>query len=471
MIKLGILFLLVTFLMAILSRKYFSKYKDRGAIKCIFLSFGNLLYKTTKAILPEYKLKKFIRSTEIIPENRLSNVVEEYMSKALATGYMLLFGFILVASVSEFKQKNDAGIEENIVSREGYGKHDSVVEIQLESKNGDKEKYNLKVSSLKLNKEQFDEKAKVVFNWLSVEMLGNNRDFKHVSENLNLVNQDKDKMFDIYWKSYDSSCISSTGMLRDCADGTGVRLQARIEYYDFYAVQDYEVTIDTSYAQKNEQFETAIDTIKSIEETTRNNKSIALPAEIEGISIALKKDKKSESYIFVILGFIMALVFVYKKINDLNSKKKMRDNVLIKSYSKIVNHLWLYIETGMTVRNALYIFAGNKQEKDILQKEITYTLKLIEAGMDEASAYEELGKRLEISEYNRLFMHISQNLKMGTKDIRRILEDELVQAVSINKEYVKKKGEEASTKLIFPMIIMLSVVMIIVMLPAMIGYM
>lgn len=471
MIKLGILFLLVTFLLAILSRKYFSKYKDRGVFKCIFLSYGNLLYKAIKVILPEYKLEKFIRSTEIIPENRLSNVVEEYMSKALAMGYMLLLLFTSIAFVSEISQKNDNGKEENIVSREGYGKHDSIVEIQLESKTGDKEKYNLKVSSLKLNKEQFDERTKEVFAWLSIEMLGSNRDSKHVSENLNLVNQDKDKMFDIYWKSYDPSCISSTGMLRDCADGTGVRLQARIEYYDFYAVQDYEVTIDTSCVKKNEQFKTAINTLKNLEETTRNNKSIVLPEEVEGISIVLKKDKKSETYIFVILGFIMAFGFVYKKINDLNSRKIMRDNVLIKSYSKLVNHLWLYIGTGMTVRNALYIFAGNKQEKDILQKEITYTLNLIEAGMDEAGAYEELGARLEIPEYNRLFMHISQNLKMGTKDIRRILEDELVQAISINKEYVKKKGEEASTKLIFPMIIMLFVVMIIVMLPAMIGYM
>ena len=37
------------------------------------------------------------------------------------------------------------------------------------------------------------------------------------------------------------------------------------------------------------------------------------------------------------------------------------------------------------------------------------------------------------------------------------------------KEYAKKKGEKASTKLLFPMIILMTVVIVIIMFPAFVG--
>lgn len=83
--------------------------------------------------------------------------------------------------------------------------------------------------------------------------------------------------------------------------------------------------------------------------------------------------------------------------------------------------------------------------------------------------YEQLGRRLELPEYYQLLQHISQYIRMGTKDLRNLMEQEMQQALEKRRELAKKKGEEASTKLLFPMILLLVLVMVMIVYPAWVG--
>ena len=83
--------------------------------------------------------------------------------------------------------------------------------------------------------------------------------------------------------------------------------------------------------------------------------------------------------------------------------------------------------------------------------------------------YEQLGRRLELPEYYQLLQHISQYIRMGTKDLRNLMEQEMQQALEKRRELAKKKGEEASTKLLFPMILLLVLVMVMIVYPAWAG--
>ena len=65
---------------------------------------------------------------------------------------------------------------------------------------------------------------------------------------------------------------------------------------------------------------------------------------------------------------------------------------------------------------------------------------------------------------------LGQNIKKGTKDISRMLEEEAKDAFELRKSMAKQKGEEAGTKLLIPMIIMLVIVMVIVMVPSMMNF-
>ena len=61
---------------------------------------------------------------------------------------------------------------------------------------------------------------------------------------------------------------------------------------------------------------------------------------------------------------------------------------------------------------------------------------------------------------------MSQNLRKGMKGLTQMLKLESIQAFEERKARAKKLGEEAGTKLLFPMFLMLAVVLIIVIVPA-----
>jgi hypothetical protein len=63
-----------------------------------------------------------------------------------------------------------------------------------------------------------------------------------------------------------------------------------------------------------------------------------------------------------------------------------------------------------------------------------------------------------------------QNQKKGSKDLLLLLENESVNAMERNREMVRIMGEEAGTKLLLPMGIMLCVVFIIIIIPAFMSF-
>ena len=66
---------------------------------------------------------------------------------------------------------------------------------------------------------------------------------------------------------------------------------------------------------------------------------------------------------------------------------------------------------------------------------------------------------------------VVQNLSMGTKDLFTALEQEEHAALEHRKERAKQLGETASTKLLFPMLLLLVTVMLILLVPAVLSFM
>ena len=90
----------------------------------------------------------------------------------------------------------------------------------------------------------------------------------------------------------------------------------------------------------------------------------------------------------------------------------------------------------------------------------------MESGITEAESYERFGKRCNMPEYMRFGVLLSQNIRKGTKGLNHILRLEAAQAVENRKATVRKYGEEAGTRLLLPMFIMFSVVLVMVIVPA-----
>ena len=79
---------------------------------------------------------------------------------------------------------------------------------------------------------------------------------------------------------------------------------------------------------------------------------------------------------------------------------------------------------------------------------------------------ERFGQRLQSTVYIKFSGLLIGNLKKGNADLLKLLREEAQEALRMRRNLAKKKGEEAGTKLLFPMMLMLGVVMAVIILPA-----
>ena len=95
-----------------------------------------------------------------------------------------------------------------------------------------------------------------------------------------------------------------------------------------------------------------------------------------------------------------------------------------------------------------------------------YALREMDAGTGEAAAYERFGQRCGLPGYIKMGSLLAVNLRKGTADLRQSLEKEAGLALEERKNNALKAGERAGTKMLFPMILMLGVVIVILVVPA-----
>lgn len=98
--------------------------------------------------------------------------------------------------------------------------------------------------------------------------------------------------------------------------------------------------------------------------------------------------------------------------------------------------------------------------------EMLYTCRELRSGTSEGVCYEHFGRRTGLQEYIRLCTLLTQNLKKGNSTLLERLREESDRAAEERLQQGRKLGEEAGTKLLVPMVLMLAVVMAVIMVPA-----
>ena len=95
-----------------------------------------------------------------------------------------------------------------------------------------------------------------------------------------------------------------------------------------------------------------------------------------------------------------------------------------------------------------------------------YTCRELRSGVSEGRSYEHFGRRTGLQEYVRLSTLLMQNLKRGNSALLERLREEADKAWEEQLQQGRRMGEEAGTKLLVPMVMMLAVVMVMIMVPA-----
>lgn len=147
---------------------------------------------------------------------------------------------------------------------------------------------------------------------------------------------------------------------------------------------------------------------------------------------------------------------------------------MLSDYPEIVSKLSLLLGAGMSITYAWEKIAYGYQKQRELQgkrerwayEEMLAALHEIQEGVGELKAFENFGERCQLAPYRKLSSLIVQNIRKGAKGMQRLLDEEEREAFEERKARARKAGEEAGTKLLLPMGMMLAVVLAVLVVPA-----
>ncbi len=169
---------------------------------------------------------------------------------------------------------------------------------------------------------------------------------------------------------------------------------------------------------------------------------------------------------FALFAVALPSGVIYFAYYDLNEKVKKRRILIQLDFPDFINKLTLLINAGMTIQRAWEkIVVDNKRERP-LYEELQMVVTDIQAGKPENKAYEDFAKRCRTPEITKFVTVVLQNVKKGTGDMVSILRVQSNECWEMRKNTAKRMGEEASTKMLFPMMIMFIAILIIVVTPA-----
>lgn len=188
-------------------------------------------------------------------------------------------------------------------------------------------------------------------------------------------------------------------------------------------------------------------------------------------------ETKRKSAAVLFWGFSGAFLTAFGMDADLKKKDKKRREEISLSYSGFVSRLRLYMGAGLTVKNAfLKIGEDYKKEKEkngklrYLYEEVLICGYYFLNGGGEDQAYHEWGKRCDEANCRKLGFLLSAHVRQGNEKLLSMLSEEMNRALAEKKSQAKKQGEEAGTKLLFPMVLMLVEVLLLILLPAFVGF-
>lgn len=249
-----------------------------------------------------------------------------------------------------------------------------------------------------------------------------------------------------------------------------------------------EITVDLSEGQEEKQepaatpnpkevllseIREAVQDAVSSQKERASDGTIALPQNVSGWQLTYRNPVPKKDFTSLYLSIVMLGMLPVLWRRQRQELMKERDRQLGLDYPELVNKCMLLLSAGLTVRGSMERIGEEYRQKvaegrktRYMYEEVLYTLQEMSHGMPETRAIENFGKRCRLLSYLRFSSLITQNIRKGSEGLIGLLEAESFDAFEKRKEQVKVMGETAGTKLLFPMVLMLGVVMVIIIVPA-----
>lgn len=450
--------------------------KDAG----INSTFLKPFYKVSSFLYERFineKKNSYIKRTENIfallqPGTDYRNLSRNFFLEKMSMLLLLLFLGLVFSLMLQIKENSGSLLEEgyrlprNEAGGESY-------KVNLNAVIGEEEVKNIEVivRTKHYTKEELQQLAQEFVILLEKDFLSENQTVDFVNKDVSLPKQIEGFPFTVEWEWEEVRYINRRGNLQEGIPENGqvMLIKANITCEDFAMEHSFAIRVYPKESTLEEALNRKIEEILQADEG--NGEWFDLPENFDGMQIRWTEKKKSNSFILLMLTFIAAIAVFFAKDKDLQKKLTDREEQMKADYPEIVSKLTLYIGAGMTVRGAFRKIAEEyrqriNKEKRYAYEEMILMLREMDSGVDEKTAYRHFSIRCRQVKYVKMISLLEQNLKRGSKDLIKTLQEETRDAFEERKNNAQKAGEEAGTKLLLPMFMMLLIVMVVIMVPA-----
>lgn len=397
---------------------------------------------------------------------KLSGKKEWYLAVLIiVVGNLLGMG---MAAVEKRSAKTDY-LERNPY---GEGAYEETLQVELEGKQEEIQIYVEEQKYTEADKKRYLKEAEKELNTWFQRVCG---DKGEIRQSLSFPDKLEQNPVTLSWSTSQPQILDWEGVL-----GTGVApkgemvdLMCTITLEEEMKIWQKEVRVYPPRRTEKEALQEEIQ-VRAEKLSEENSKKMYLPETYQGEAVHYRRTAGNTGYLVCVLSVLLGFgIFPLKKERE-RQKEELRKKEMQRDYPDVLDKLVLFLQAGFSIRKAMEKLAidyqRNRQKYHMKERaayeEIVKTCREMEGGVYEADAYERMGKRCKISQYKILSVLLVQNLRKGNQNILELLEREAASAGEERKREARVRGEEASVKLLLPMIMQLMVVLVILMVPA-----
>ena len=304
-------------------------------------------------------------------------------------------------------------------------------------------------------------------------IVNDNPSLNKIISDLNLITVLEEYPFRISWNSSKPEIIDEEGTV----NFENVTKEEVINLNVFFQYREWEreevIPVKVMPKAKEDYLFYLSKSLKEKEIATRDEEEFLLPDTYQENSLQWRFPASNTTVVLGIL-FVIILPFIsYQKDVEIHRKMQKRREELLDSFPEFISQLVLYLEAGMSVSGALFriLQDGHRNnKKEYLYEELAFVCRQMKNGLPEKDGYELLASRCNLPSYRKLTNLLIQHIQKGSNTILENLRKEAAKAVEEKKGRIQKRGEEMGTKLLFPMMVMLLIVMVFIMVPALFSF-
>ena len=366
-------------------------------------------------------------------------------------------------------------VDKGILKRNPWGQRDAVYEFYAEGLEEGAVELAVTVPPRRLSPKEFHQRMPEISEILLSGILGSNVSLDQIRTDLELPEELPGYGIQVEWESERPELLSSMGLLNqeglrgvDPSRGETFSLMAELSCGEEKELVTVPVTVLPEEMTQGERLAERIDSL-ALEDM--ENETVRLMEEFEGVPITYRRKGRFQNAVLLVLGGVLAACLWMKEKNDEQVQKKRREESLTAAYPDLVSGFLVLTGAGYSIRQAWKKTVQDRKQSETLPfsevyQEMQVTLNQMETGTPEAFAYVWFGKRCGLRCYTRFSGILESSLRTGGSSLRSLLEPEMEEAFKIQADLARRKGEEASTKLLLPMFGMLGIVMVMVTAPA-----